>query len=103
MGHRYKGPKRDTEYPPQLILLQEPCHVCGKTSYTSKQSAKSHVKHLDRANKKHHVDSRVTPYRCPHGNGWHLAHVHPQGQRTGVVPRPAKVAELWPQLTGSAS
>ena len=86
MSHRSRGPRRDWDYVPQLILTQEPCHRCGKTSYASRGEAKSSIKRLDRDNRKHgHDRSVMHAYECPHGNGWHVAHRLSQGQRTGAA------------------
>jgi hypothetical protein len=89
MSHRGRHPKRDPQFPPQLILLQETCAACAKTSYPSRHAASSQIKRLDRDNRRRGtLNSGMHVYECPHGNGWHLAHRLSQGQRTRTIPKP---------------
>ena len=75
MSQPKQGPERDWDYVPQLILTQEPCHRCGKTSYASTGEAKSSIKRLDRDSRKRgQRRGAMHVYQCPHGNGWHVAH-----------------------------
>ncbi|MRS12981.1 MAG: hypothetical protein EG823_07930 [Actinobacteria bacterium] len=87
MSHRGKHPRRDSYYPPQLILTREACPSCGKSIYESRRAAESEVKRIDRGNRERGIThGKLATYECPHGNGWHVAHARSQGQRLGFVP-----------------
>ncbi len=101
MSHYQKRHKPDPWYPPQAILDTEPCAACGKAAYSSRHSAKSQIKRLDRDNRRRgRTDALMHIYECPHGNGWHIAHAKSQGQRTGSAPRAARRERQFAAVAG---
>jgi|GEM_PF-6517425 len=48
------------------------CALCKKLSLHDEAEARSYLGLLIRRKRQH--DYVMTPYRCPHGKGWHVGH-----------------------------